>query len=155
TIIEAPDAGWSSLRCVAGLALARAGIGGFIAWERRVEEPMMDVSLFTNLRFTAASGAVTMAFFALGGFAFLMTQYFQLVKEYSPMATGIRMLPVALSVGVASFTGTRLALTVGNKVVIATGLAMVAAGYVWISRASVDTAYLQIAGQMIVVGGGM
>jgi hypothetical protein len=116
---------------------------------------MMDVSLFANLRFTAASGAVTMAFFALGGFAFLMTQYFQLVQGYSPTTTGVRLLPVALSVAAASVIGTRLALTAGNKAVIATGLFMVAGGYVWISTVGTNTSYLEIAAQMVIVGGGM
>jgi hypothetical protein len=96
-----------------------------------------------------------MAFFALAGFAFLMTQYFQLVKGYSPIGTGVRLLPVALSVGFGSFLGVKLALSVGHKAVIATGLFMVALGYVWISKAAVDTSYLEIAGQMVVVGLGM
>jgi hypothetical protein len=155
TIIEAPEAGWQSLRTVAGFAGSIALLATFVAWERHVDEPMMDVSLFTNLRFTAASGAVTMAFFALGGFAFLVTQFFQMAKDYSPMQTGVRMLPVALAVGAASFTGTKLALKLGNKAVIATGLAMVSAGYVWISQSSVDTSYFTIALQMLVVGAGM
>ena len=155
TIIEAPEAGWQSLRTVGGLVVAAAGFVAFVLWERHADEPMMDVSLFTNLRFTAASGAVTMAFFALGGFAFLVTQFFQMAKDYSPMQTGVRMLPVALSVGAASFIGTKLALSLGNKAVIATGLAMVSAGYAWISMSSVDTSYLTIACQMVVVGAGM
>jgi EmrB/QacA subfamily drug resistance transporter len=155
TIIEAPEAGWQSLQTIGGFVVAAAGFVAFVLWERHIDEPMMDVSLFTNLRFTAASGAVTMAFFALGGFAFLVTQFFQMAKDYSPMQTGVRMLPVALSVGAASFIGTRLALSLGNKAVIATGLAMVSAGYLWISMSSVDTSYLTIACQMVVVGAGM
>ena len=155
TIIEAPEAGWLSLQTIGGIVVATASFVAFVLWERHASEPMMDVSLFTNLRFTAASGAVTMAFFALGGFAFLVTQFFQMAKDYSPMQTGVRMLPVALSVGAASFIGTKLALSLGNKAVIATGLAMVSAGYFWISMSSVDTSYLTIACQMVVVGAGM
>jgi hypothetical protein len=37
-------------------------IGGFVAWERRARAPMLDVSLFRNLRFSAASASVTIAF---------------------------------------------------------------------------------------------
>ncbi|MBD2897872.1 hypothetical protein amrb99_68390 [Actinomadura sp. RB99] len=60
------------------------------------------------LRFTAASGAVTVAFFALSGFIFLITQCFQFVKGYAPLETGVRLLPVALSVTVGSVVGARL-----------------------------------------------
>src|SRR6476661_10411888 len=77
TIIEAPSHGWSSARTLVGFALAAALFGAFIARERRAREPMLDLSLFRNLRFTAASGSVTVAFFALSGFSFLITQYFQ------------------------------------------------------------------------------
>src|SRR6266542_2383368 len=59
-------------------------------------------------RFTAASGAVTVAFFALSGFIFLVTQYFQFLKAYSPFATGVRLLPVAAGVGSAVNDATRL-----------------------------------------------
>src|SRR6266496_2754444 len=65
-------------------------------------------------RFTAASGAVTVAFFALSGFIFLVTQYFQFLKAYSPFATGVRLLPVAASVAISSLVGTRLAVRVGQ-----------------------------------------
>src|SRR6184192_3950950 len=78
TIIEAPAHGWSSARTLGGFALAAAVFAAFIARERTTSEPMVDLSLFRNLRFTAASGSVTVAFFSITGFSFLITQYFQL-----------------------------------------------------------------------------
>ena len=65
-------------------------------------DPLIDVSLFANLRFSAASGAVTVAFFALFGFIFLITQFFQLLQGFGPLETGVRILPVALSIAVGS-----------------------------------------------------
>ena len=70
---------------------------------------MLDVTLFTDRRFSAASGAVTVAFFALFGFIFLITQYFQFVRGYGPLSTGARILPVAVSIAVASIAGGLLA----------------------------------------------
>ena len=67
----------------------------FVAWERRTEQPMLDLSLFRNPRFTAASASVAISFFALSGFIFLVTQYFQFFKGYGPLSTGVRLLPVA------------------------------------------------------------
>ena len=57
--------------------------------------PLLDVTLFRNARFTAASVSVTAAFFALFGFIFLITQYLQLVQGYSPLEAGLRTLPFA------------------------------------------------------------
>jgi MFS transporter len=113
------------------------------------------MSLFRNPRFTAASASVAIAFFALLGFIFLMTQYFQVVRGYSPLSTGVRLLPVAVSVGVASVVGTRLAVRVGNKAIVGGGMALFCAALLWISAASQDTPYAIIAVQMVVLGVGM
>ena len=116
---------------------------------------MLDVGLFRNARFTAASGAVTIAFFALSGFIFLVTQFFQFLKAYSPLTTGIRLLPVAGSVAVASLVGTRLAVRAGNKLVVTSGLVLLSGALLWISTSSSATSYVEIAGQMILLGTGM
>ncbi len=155
TIIEAPDHGWSSTRSLAGFAGALLLLGAFVAWERRVEEPMLDVRLFANPRFTAASGSVTVAFFSLFGFIFLMTQYFQFIKGYGPLSAGVHLLPVASAVGVASVLGTRMAVRFGTKLVVTAGLVMVAAFYAWVASASATTTYGTIAAQMVLYGIGM
>lgn len=156
TIIEAPEHGWSSARTLTGFALALVLLGAFVAWERRSEEPLLDVRLFANPRFTAASGSVTVAFFSLFGFIFLMTQYFQFIKRYSPLSAGVHLLPVATSVGVASVIGTRLAVRFGTKAVVAVGLLMVAAFYAWVAAVvSPQTPYGTIAAQMVLYGIGM
>jgi hypothetical protein len=127
----------------------------FVSWERRQEQPMLDVGLFRNLRFSAASGSVMVAFFGLSGFIFLITQYFQFLKGYSPLSTGVRTLPVATCVAIASIVGTQLAVRIGNKLVVGGGLALAGTGFLWISTASTATSYAEIALQMVVVGTGM
>src|SRR6266550_22000 len=155
TIIEAPNHGWSSARTLGGLAFAAGLLAAFVLWERRVPAPMLDVSLFRNPRFTAACASVTIAFFCLFGFIFLITQYFQFFKLYSPLSTGLHLLPVATSVGVASVLGTGLAVRFGTKLVVASGLVAVACFYAWVSTGSASTAYGTIAAQMVLFGTGM
>jgi hypothetical protein len=123
--------------------------------EQRTVHPMLDVALFRNPRFTAASGSVAISFFALSGFIFLVVQYFQIVKGYSPLGTGVRLLPVAGSVAVTSVVGTKLAVRVGNKVIVGTGLLLFATGLLWASTATGSTTYLVIVGQMLFLGSGM
>jgi EmrB/QacA subfamily drug resistance transporter len=155
TIIEAPGHGWSSARSLAGFALAAAVFGTFIVRERTTSEPMVDLSLFRNPRFSAASGSVTVAFFAISGFSFLITQYFQFFKGYGPLSTGVHLLPVAVSVAIASVVGTKLAVRFGTKQVVTVGLFCLAAFFAWVSSARTGTSYLEIAGQMVLGGSGV
>jgi EmrB/QacA subfamily drug resistance transporter len=155
TIIEAPNHGWGDARSLAGFALAGTLLVAFIAWERRAAAPMLDVGLFRNLRFSAASGAVTISFFSLMGFIFLVTLYFQFLKGYTPFSTGVRLLPVATLTGITSVLGTRLAVRSGTKLVVAAGLVSLAAGLAWTATASASTTYLTIAGQMVLIGSGI
>src|SRR4051812_41572502 len=152
TVIEAPDHGWTSGRTLGGFAVAAAVFAAFIVRERSTPAPMLDLSLFRNLRFTAASGSVTVVFFALSGFSFLITQYFQFFKGYGPLATGVRLLPVAISVGVMSVLGTKLAVRFGTKQVVTAGLFCSAAFFAWVSTAPTGTSSLEIAGQLVLGG---
>jgi EmrB/QacA subfamily drug resistance transporter len=155
TIIEAPDRGWSNPSTTVGFALAAAAAIVFVAWERRQVHPMLDVSLFRNLRFSAASGSIMVIFFALAGFIFLITQYFQFLKGYAPLSTGLRILPVAICIAIGSLVGVRLAVELGNKAVVATGLFLVGVSFAWVSTASIATPYIEIVGQMVLAGLGM
>jgi EmrB/QacA subfamily drug resistance transporter len=155
TIIEAPNHGWASARTLGSFALTAALTAAFVVWERRTKQPMLDLSLFRNPRFTAASASVAISFFALSGFIFLVTQYFQFLKGYGPLSTGVRLLPVASFVAMSSILGTRLAVRLGTKLVVATGLFLMAVFYVWVTTAASGTSYGTIAAQMIVLGTGM
>jgi EmrB/QacA subfamily drug resistance transporter len=154
-IIQAPDWGWGSARSVGILAAGAVALAVFVVFESRTRYPMVDVGLFRNPRFTAASGSVAIAFFALNGFIFLMTQYFQVVKGYGPLSTGVRLLPVAMAVAVASVLGTRFAVQIGNKAVVAVGLLCYAGALVWTATATGSTAYLTIAAAGTLLGLGM
>jgi EmrB/QacA subfamily drug resistance transporter len=154
-VIEAPDWGWRSAASLATIVAGAALLSLFVLVEQRTEHPMLDVALFRNPRFTAASGSVAISFFALSGFIFLVVQYFQFVKGYTPLGTGVRLLPVAGSVAVTSVVGTKLAVRVGNKLIVGTGLLLFATGLLWASTASGSTTYLVIVGQMLFLGSGM
>ena len=156
TLIEAPSYSWGAGRSLAGCAASVVLLAAFIVRERRAAHPMLDVRLFRNLRFSAASGAVTVSFFTLFGFIFLMTQYFQFVRGYGPLSTGVRLLPVALSVGAGSVAGTQLAVRAGTKLIVTIGLIAMAAFYGWVAvTTSATTSYGIIAAQMVLYGLGL
>ena len=156
TIIEAPAYGWTSARSLAGFAVSAVLLAAFIAAERRAAHPMLDVRLFRNPRFSAASGAVTVSFFTLLGFIFLITQYFQFVRGYSALSAGVRLLPVALAVAVGSVAGTQLAVRAGTKLIVTIGLVAMAVFYGWVAATTSATlSYGVIAVQMVLYGLGM
>jgi hypothetical protein len=155
SIIQAPNWGWTSVRTLATAALGLAILAAFIQIERRTVNPMLDVGLFRNLRFTAASGSIAIGFFTLAGFTFLVTQFFQFVRGYTALGTGVRILPVAISIAVAAILGTRFAVKIGNKAVVASGLLLFGVALLWISAVSATTSYLILAATMVMGGGGL
>jgi EmrB/QacA subfamily drug resistance transporter len=155
TVIEAPQHGWASTRSLTGFVAVALLVAVFVAVERRREHPMLDVGLFRTPAFSAASGAVTVAFFALFGFIFLITQYLQFVRGYGALSTGVRILPVAGSIAVGSVVGARLAGRVGTRVVVMTGLGLFGAAFAWIALSAADESYLRIALQMTIMGTGL
>lgn len=155
TIIEAPVFGWLSPLTLGGFVVAAGLLAVFVWWELNTEHPLLPVRIFENLRFSAASVSITSAFFALFGFVFLITQYFQLVRGYGPLEAGLRTVPVALAIGTASVLSPKLVERIGTKRVVACGLASMSAGFFWVSFASGSTPYLEIVGQMILLGAGL
>jgi EmrB/QacA subfamily drug resistance transporter len=155
TVIEAPTWGWTSTRAAAGFTVAATVLVGFAVWERRSTHPLLDVSVFFNRRFSGGSLAVTAGFLTLFGFIFVITQYFQFIKDYNAFQTGVRLLPVAASIALASVLGPRLVERIGTTTVVAVGLAVFAAGLGWASTADAATPYTEIAIQMLLLGGGL
>jgi hypothetical protein len=155
TVIEAPTWGWTNAKTAAGFVLAATVLTGFALWERRSAYPMLDVSVFFNRRFSGGSLAVTAGFLTLFGFIFVITQYFQFVKDYTAFQSGVRLLPVAVSIAMASVAGPWLVERFGTTAVVATGLIVFATGLAWASTVDGATPYAQIASQMLLLGGGL
>ncbi len=155
TIIEASGRGWTALITLAGFAGAAILAVAFVLVERGKQQPMIDVSLFRRPAFSAASAAVTIAFFALFGFIFLVTQYFQFIRGYGSLSTGARILPVAITIALGSVIGVAVATRVGTRIVVMTGLLLLAASFAWISVSPTFMSYGRIVGQMILMGFGL
>ncbi|MFM7045033.1 MAG: MFS transporter, partial [Ilumatobacteraceae bacterium] len=90
TVIESPHWGWGSLSSTGGFVLAAVLLAGFVRYESRRQHPLLDVTFFRNARFSAATGSIGIAFLSLFGFTFLVTQYFQFVRGYDPLESGLR-----------------------------------------------------------------
>ena len=141
TVIESPHWGWGSLASNLGFALSVVVLAAFVRWESRREHPLLDVRFFRNARFSAATGSIGIAFFSLFGFTFLVTQYFQFVRGYDPLESGVRTLPFALGAGITAPIAARAALRWGTKRVVALGLFLMSAGFFIVGTIDADAAY--------------
>ncbi len=130
SIIEAPQHGWGSAATVGGILGSLAILSAFAWWQARRPDPMLDVRLFRNPRFSAASAAIALAFFGLFGFIFMITQYFQVVRGYDPLGAGIATLPFAFVTAGFSPVAMLLMRRFGTKLVVAAGMTMMSAGFV-------------------------
>ncbi len=141
TVIEAPGHGWGSAATVAGFAGSLLILAAFVCSQLRRQDPLLDVRLFRNMRFTAASGAIALAFFGLFGFIFLVTQYFQLVRGYDTLRAGVATLPFAIVTGAVSPLAIAVMKRLGTKIVVTAGLALMSAGFVVAAGTGLDSAY--------------
>ena len=139
--IEAPARGWVDPITVGGYAAGAVILILFALWERRTAQPMLDVTLFRNIHFSAASFSITVSFFALFGFIFLITQYFQLVRGYDTLSAGVHTLPFAVATGAVAPAAPALAARFGTKVIVPLGLLLMAAGFFVASVLTIDSAY--------------
>ena len=141
-IIEGPQWGWASTGTLVCFAVAAVLLTAFTLLELRTEGPLLDVRVFTIPRFTGGALSISVAFFCLFGFIFLITQYFQFVKGYSTLSAGMHTLPFAIVAAVFTPIAAVVALKVGSRLVVATGLLLMGGGLVVAAfNSEADTAY--------------
>jgi EmrB/QacA subfamily drug resistance transporter len=154
-IIEGPSSGWGDPLVVSAFVVAVVLLTSFVFWERHTDHPILDVRFFKNARFTAASIAVTLVFFAMFGSMFFISQYLQFVLGLSALQSGVRLLPVAAALMVAAPVSAKLVQHVGTKIVVSIGLVLVAGALLLFSQVSLDTGYGLVALVLVIIGVGM
>jgi len=155
SVIEAPSHGWASTGILAGFGIGVALLGAFLAWELSYSSPMLDMRFFQNPRFSAASAAITLTSLALFGTIFLLTQYLQLVLDFSPIKAGAILLPQAAMVMVFAPLSSTLVHHFGNKRVMAGGLCIVAGTLVLFRTLTTHSGAFQIIAIGMLLGLGM
>ena len=144
TLIEAPHVGWGEVRTVAGILGTLALLTLFVAIQLRIAHPILDVRLFANRHFATAAAMISLAFFALFGFIFLITQFFQAVKGYGPLAAGVRTLPFAIVMAVLSPVAMMLSHRFGARYVAVLGAFLMSGGFALVELSSRDSGYWEL-----------
>lgn len=155
-IIEGPRHGWLSPTTLVAYGLAAVTLAVFVWRESRIDNPVLDVTLFRNRRFALPALSITVAYFSMFGFLFLITQYFQGIQEYSPLEFGIRSLPFAAAVLIAAPAATLLAQRIGTTAVLVGGFVVLAVGMALAGQVTVESPYAGIVlVSMILMGMGL
>jgi EmrB/QacA subfamily drug resistance transporter len=154
-VIEGPERGWGEPTTVASLAFGIAGAVAFVLWELRRREPMLDPRHFARRGFAAGTLSISIQFFAAFGFLFLALPYLQLVMGYSPLQAAGALVPMALVVIPLSRTAPAIAARFGVRVAGATGLSLMALGFIVLATLEVGSPYLHVLPGLLAFGAGM
>src|SRR4051794_8137152 len=138
-LVRGNSVGWSSPEIAGSLVAGAILVAAFVAWELRTEHPMLPMRFFRDRTFTLANTASLLMSFGMFGAIFLLAQFFQTVQGYSPLGSGLRILPwTAMPMIVAPIAGA-LSDRIPAHRIIGTGLALQALGLAWIATVSTPT----------------
>ena len=154
-LVKGDDLGWGSTEVVGCLAASAVLLAAFVAVERAQSRPMLDLELFRRPAFAGAS----IVAFALSASMFAMflylTLFIQNVLAYSPLQAGLRFLPVTLlSFFVAPIAG-RLTVRIPIRLVLGTGMALVAVGLWSMSGLSSGSRWTHLLAGFLLAGAGI
>jgi EmrB/QacA subfamily drug resistance transporter len=154
-IIEGPARGWADGLVVGAFVVAVVMGVLFIVWELRTEHPMLPMQYFRNRKFSTGSGVITFGFMVMFGFFFLITQYFQFVRGWSPLRAGVATLPFALTMIAVSPRSAGFVERFGINKVIGAGFSLIAVGFVVLAALTPSTSYLVIVVALVLLSAGM
>ena len=140
-LINGGEWGWSDGTVIACLVGSVGLAALFVLWEKHSANPMLEISLFQNRRFSAGAGGITLMMITYLGMVFGLTQYMQFVQGYSALETGIRFLPMAAGFAIGSGTSHRRVAKFGTTYVVAGGFLGTAALFAGASFWGIDTPY--------------
>jgi EmrB/QacA subfamily drug resistance transporter len=155
-VVRGAVAGWSSLEVISSFVLGALLLGGFLAWEKRAEQPMVPLAFFRNPAFSAGNAAGFFLSAALFSAVFFVAQFLQAVLVSGPLKAGLQLLPWTATLFFVAPIAGRLVDRVGERPLVVTGLALNAIGMVWIGLvAEPGMHYVSLVAPMIVAGSGV
>jgi EmrB/QacA subfamily drug resistance transporter len=153
-LIDGNRRGWGSPEILALLLLGAAALVAFLLVEAWRREPMLALHVFRDPAFSGANAVALLIGFALLGFVFFNTLYFQAVQGWSPLQAGLRSLPNTLAVVVTAPLAGRLASRYGYRVPVVAGLLLGAAALLLLTGIQAGTPYGLLWWKLAMLGSG-
>jgi EmrB/QacA subfamily drug resistance transporter len=155
-LIEGPSRGWDSPAVAASLVIAALAAPAFFLVERRGASPMLPLGLFRSRQFSASNAVTFVVYGSLGGALFLLPVELQIVVHYSPLASGLALLPVTLIMLVFSARSGQLSARIGPRLQMSVGPVVVGAGVALLARATTPGSYwVQVFPAVVLFGIGL
>lgn len=154
-IITAGEVGWLTTGSLILFAATAAVLSGFVLWERKSDSNMFPLEFFKNRSFSGATLALTLSSFALMGSVFFFSQYYQSVQGYSPLETGLCMVPLNAFVLIFTLYSVKVDEKLGSKLTVSIGLCAIGLGLLlFVATAAINTPYLvSVAVQFLIAVG--
>jgi len=150
---EAPSYGWGDPLIVTTLVVAVAASAGFVLWELRQENPLLDVQHFRSRGLSSGSTLLLVLFGVQGGVALVLYPYFQVLLGWSGVLSTLGMMPMALLMMVASGLAPRVAAAIGARATMVIGLTVATVGLALLAGlVSTDGGYLGVLPGLIAMG---
>jgi EmrB/QacA subfamily drug resistance transporter len=147
--------GFGSPRVLAPALVGIAMLALFVRHSLRTPDALIDVRLFANRVFAAASGTLVLVIIAVFGGMLLLPLYLQTVRGESPMDTGLLLAPQGLGAMIAMPIAGRLTDRTGVGRIVPVGLVTVGLAFLGLTQLSADTSYVLFGGLLFVMGLGM
>jgi EmrB/QacA subfamily drug resistance transporter len=155
TLIKADSWGWTSARTIAGFVVAAVLIVAFVVIERRHEDPLVPLRIFSNRSLAASDATMLLVVAALFGMFFFVTLYLQQVLGYSALKTGLAYLPLSLTLIGASGVASQFVERFTPKPIMVAGLLIASGGFVLLTSVSGHGDYAShVLPAMIILGVG-
>jgi len=155
-LVRANDVGWSSPEILGTMLAGSALLLAFLVWENRVAEPLVPLRLFRNRAFAMGNATTFFMSGAIFAAAFLIIQEFQYARDYSPVSTGIRLLPFFATPMLISPVAGAVSDRIGRRPVMVTGLTLQVLGFIWVSaRGSLSTSWIELTFALLIAGIGI
>ena len=138
-LIRGGQIGWTRPEVLAAFVLGSFLLAAFVAWESRIDEPMLPLGLFRGRSFTLVNLASMLMFFGMFGSVFFLIQLFQDVYGMSPLGAGVHALPWTAIPMVAAPIAGALSDRIGGRAIVGVGLLFQAAGLAWIAAVTTTT----------------
>jgi EmrB/QacA subfamily drug resistance transporter len=153
-VVAASSEGWRHPRVLQALAVGAGALVAFVWWERRVADPLLDLSIFRSSALSAALLNGSLIALVMGGAILPLLYFFQNVQGLAPVPALMRIVPMVVAAAVCSpFVGRQIARH-GPRAVIIAGLALMAAGCLVLAALQPDTSYGVVLAALALIGAG-
>lgn len=153
---EGPEQGWTATITLLSLVAGIAASIGFVAWERKQAEPLLDMSVFRNRNLASGSFTLVIVFGVMFGVFLVLFPFFQAVLGWSALRSAVGLLPMAAAMMPTSTIAPKVAQRLGTRTTMITGVVIFGAGLATLAlSASVEGGYMSVAPGLVAIGLGM